>query len=581
MPTYCRVALDSPVTALDRPFDYEIPDRMAGRVDVGSVVRVVVHGRGMRAFVTELMDEPAVAKTRPLSTLVSPEPLFTQHEIDLARWVAHRYIVPLGLVLHDSVPGRFSTTSDGSLRRKPPRTERPDWMKVPQGERVCLLPPSTAAEIDAIAHLVGESAASGGRSLVICPRTDVAERVAEAIDGATVAHGDDRPADRAEAWAAARDGRTWVVVGARAALFVPLPDLRLVAVLGAHDRSLKSERAPRVHATVVAAERARHAGAMFVVSSPAPPPEFAHGAAWIGAKRADLRPETVRPRAGPVTDRLVDVVRSAIDRGEDALVFAGRLGGALRLRCKDCGWAPLCPKDGRPFSIERGGLVCRSCGTSTTVPDVCGSCGGMLSERGWGHDRVARELDRIGFGAPVERFVRGDVAEPRDYPAVVVGTLAAAHAIGRAGSVCVADLDQLLMRPDFRASEIALQTLYELAAVLAPGGRFLVQTREPEHHTVQAFVRQSYRYFFDREIATRGEMGYPPFGAVVRVGTDAVGDLSAAVGDAGMVIGSVERGGKASALVRGPDLERMLAGLRAFSSKHPRAKIDVDPVDIV
>ncbi len=575
---FCRVALDSPVGALDRAFDYAIPERMLGRVEVGSVVRVVVHGRGMRAFVTDLLDAPAVAKTRPLSQLVSPTPLFTASEIELARWTARRYIVPVGLVLHEAVPGRFSTGDDERIYPRPGRTKPPPWMKPLSTDRVCLLPPSAEAEIEAVAHLAGSTE---GRTLVICPRTDVAERVAAAIEGAVVAHGEDRPSERAEAWAAARDGRASVIVGSRSSLFVPIPDLSLVVVMGAHDRSLKAERAPRLYATVVAGERARRAGATFVVSSPAPPLEFAHRAAWIGAKRTDLRPEVVRPRKGPVTDRLIDVVASAIERGEDALVFAGRRGEALRLRCRDCGWTPVCPKDGTPMATRAGVLVCRTCGASSAVPDDCGSCGGQLSERGWGHERIARELDRAGFPAPVLRMVAGEIPTERPRPAVIVGTLAAAYAAGRVGSVCVADLDQLLMRPDFRASEHALQTLCELATVLMPGGRFLVQTREPEHHAVQSFVRQSYRFFFDREIETRREMNYPPFGAVVRIETDAVDALRDALHGRATVIGSLERRGEPSALVRAADLDPLLEPLRAFSRKHPRAKIDVDPVDVV
>ena len=81
---------------------------MLGRVAVGSVVRVVLHGRNMRAFVVELLDEPDVAKPRPLSSFVSADPIFDAETIALARWTARRYVAPLGVVLHDAVPGRFS-----------------------------------------------------------------------------------------------------------------------------------------------------------------------------------------------------------------------------------------------------------------------------------------------------------------------------------------------------------------------------------------------------------------------------------------------------------------------------------------
>jgi primosomal protein N' len=219
-----------------------------------------------------------------------------------------------------------------------------------------------------------------------------------------------------------------------------------------------------------------------------------------------------------------------------------------------------------------------------SAPDVCLTCGGRLSERGWGHDRIAREIEKAGFAAPVIRLVAGDVPErPGDTPVVVVGTIAAAHAWGAVGAVCVADLDQLLVRTDFRAAEFALQTLHELAALVDDGGRFLVQTREPEHHVVQAFTRGSYRYFLDRELPLREETSYPPFGAVVRAETD--GSLTEALSRVvepagGRVLGSVVRRGRRHTLIRAPKLAPLLEPLRAFALAHPRVKIDVDPVDL-
>ena len=149
--------------------------------------------------------------------------------------------------------------------------------------------------------------------------------------------------------------------------------------------------------------------------------------------------------------------------------------------------------------------------------------------------------------------------------------------------MCVADLDQLLGRPDFRASEIALQTLHEVARSLTPTGRFLVQTRETEHHVVQAFTRGSYRYFLDRELVVREEAGYPPYGVVVRadLGPGDLEGLARAVDTTGArVVGAVPRKNRTLALVRGPELEPLLDPLREFSRAHTRSKLDIDPVDI-
>lgn len=593
MSSFARVAIDSPVQALDRSFDYSVPDRLADRITVGSVVRVVLHGRNVRGFVTELLNEAAVAKTRPISSLVGSDPIFTPETIELARWTARRYVVPLGLVLHDAVPGRFSTPSAPSASQVP-RTDRPGWFTsdvrriVSQAEETCVVLPAPADEIDLVAHAAGEAAALGRRTLVVCPRVDVAEAISRAVPKSALIHGDQRPSDRAESWAASRDGRVDVVVGGRSALFVPMSDLGLVVVASAHDRSLKSERAPRLHALQVARRRAEKASAAMIACSTAPPLELATpGTSWVVGKRGPVRPETARPRKGPITPRLLEVVRSTIESGRDVLVFAGRRGGTLRLRCADCGWSPTCEHCGVGLALNKAAgetvLACRVCGSSSGVVDECGSCGGRLSERGWGHERVARELERAQPGAPVVPVVAGTEVAPRSGPVILVGTIAAAHSSAGVGAVCVADLDQLLGRPDFRAAEYALQTLHDLTAVLEPEGRFLVQTREPDHHVVQSFTRGSYRYFLDRELPFRQETGYPPFGTVVRVELPEgvigeLGDLLAPVG--GRVVGAVTRRGRQTALVRAPKLDPLLDPLRAFALAHPRTKIDVDPVDV-
>ena len=145
-----------------------------------------------------------------------------------------------------------------------------------------------------------------------------------------------------------------------------MPDLRLIVVASAHDRSLKSERAPRLHALVVARQRARLAEAAFVATSPAPPVDLAaDDGLRIETRRGTVRPEIARPRKGPVTPRLLEVVRSALEAGKDALVFAGRRGGALRLRCDDCGWTPECPSCGVGLALERRDRTKRP-----RVPDV-------------------------------------------------------------------------------------------------------------------------------------------------------------------------------------------------------------------
>jgi primosomal protein N' (replication factor Y) len=540
-----------------------------------------------------------------VSALVSQEPLFSAATIATARWIAHRYGATLGAVLHHASPGRFSAPPAAASQAPAslPEDEGLSWLDAPiegaiaKRKPAVVVAPTFAHELEAMRAAV---AGCGGHALIVAPRTSLVAQAAAAIPGSVAMHGDMRPAARARAWAMARDGGAPVVVGSRAAVLAPVSSLGLVAVVAAHDRNHKEERSPRLHALWTAMRRARDEGAAFVASSPAPPLDLtgprAARFAWLGSRRERERgvhTEISSPRGGPLTARLVEAVREAVSAGGDALVFVARRGTALRVRCAECGWYPRCDACGTGLAMfqdaERRVLRCRSCGTPKQPPAVCPDCGSAkLGGVGWGSERLAHALAALDLAAPV---IRADSLAPletgRPRPAIVVGTQTAIYALepGPVRAVCVADLDQLLGFPDFRASEHAFQTLQELAALASPDGRFLLQTREPEHHAVQAFTRRSFRYFASRELPLRRAAGYPPFGEVVRVDLDpaSASDLDAAARAAGgsMVGPLVRPDGRAAALVRVPDVETLLGLLREFRAKHPSARADVDPVDVL
>jgi primosomal protein N' len=111
-----------------------------------------------------------------------------------------------------------------------------------------------------------------------------------------------------------------------------------------------------------------------------------------------------------------------------------------------------------------------------------------------------------------------------------------------------------------------------------------VQTRESEHHGVQAFVRRSFTFFADRELPLRREAGYPPFGDVVLAETTAedsreLADLMRS--SRATVLGPLEGAKGARLLIRAPDVEPLLGPLREFAASHRGVRVDVDPVDVI
>ena len=95
--------------------------------------------------------------------------------------------------------------------------------------------------------------------------------------------------------------------------------------------------------------------------------------------------------------------------------------------------------------------------------------------------------------------------------------IAKGHDFPRVTLVGVISADVGLGLADFRAAERTFQLLTQVAGRAGRGertGEAIVQTLYPEHYSIQLACRQDYPAFFERELAYRRGMRYPPFVAL-------------------------------------------------------------------
>ena len=87
-------------------------------------------------------------------------------------------------------------------------------------------------------------------------------------------------AQRNHQWALAADGSADIVLGARSAIFAPIPDdrLGLIVVDEEHEGSYKQDQTPRYHGRDVAIRRAQIAGCPVLLGSATPSLESWHNA---------------------------------------------------------------------------------------------------------------------------------------------------------------------------------------------------------------------------------------------------------------------------------------------------------------
>lgn len=575
------VAVDVPLSHLDHPFDYLVPDRLDAEAVPGCRVRVRFRGKLVDGFLLERMSVSEFpGNLMWIERVLSPEPVLSPGLLELARSVAQRYAGTLCDVLDLVVPPRHAKVEKETPREAEPSPECPQapaWGRYQHGLPFLAavragkparavwqaLPgedwPARLAEAAATAASVGKSA------VVVAPdhrdvqrlRAACAQLVGER--GVVALEAEAGPAERYRRWLAVHRGAVRVVVGTRAAMFAPVHDLGLVVVWDDGDEMHSHPKAPYPHARDVLTHRAHAAGAGLLVGGFARTAEAALlvESGWahdVVAGRDEVRGWAPRvtaigeddtqlardpaARAARLPSVAFEAARAALRVGAPVLVQVPRRGYIPALACGDCRESARCRRCAGPLALPGGSTdgsprpaVCRWCGAAEAA-FRCPSCGSRrLRAVAVGAARTAEELGRAVPNVPVRTSHGGEsIDSVAEEPALIVSTPGTEPiAEGGYGAALLLDGGTLLARPDLRASEQALRRWFSAASLVRPakdGGRVVVMA-DSSLQPVQALVRWDPCWFASLELAGRAELGFPPAARVAAVdgSPDAVAEL--------------------------------------------------------
>lgn len=112
-----------PVAAGEDPagqtFTYEVPERLAGRLQPGHLVWAPFRGRRVQAIVLRIHDTTPEFDTREIHSLVWAQPLLNAAQLALAHWLADYYLAPLIEALRLMLPAGLSQRGRTILARTP------------------------------------------------------------------------------------------------------------------------------------------------------------------------------------------------------------------------------------------------------------------------------------------------------------------------------------------------------------------------------------------------------------------------------------------------------------------------------
>ncbi|MBO4665792.1 MAG: primosomal protein N' [Paludibacteraceae bacterium] len=559
-------------------YTYSVPDDLS-LPKPGTRVVVPLMNKLVRGVVLRERTEPVSpewkAKIRPLKEVVDSAPVVTREQLALWQWMSSYYMCTLGEVMSAALPGgldqrlvsppkRHRTVLKpytGSIEPAHELTSAQQksvdeiecfWHK---GKRIVLLHGVTSSgKTDIYIHLIQEQLAVGKNVLYLVPEIALTTQLTTRLqrifgDQLLVYHSRFTDAERTELYhAAAATDSPHVVLGARSAVFLPIPDLGLIIVDEEHETSYKQEEpSPRYHARAAAIVLAQEHDAKVLLGTATPSIESyylaekgTYGLVTLSERFAGLQLPQItlvdlknqykrREMYGHLSDPLVEKIRQTLADKKQVILFQNRRGYAPQLLCTSCGKPPRCVQCDVPLTLHLRDhrMRCHYCGYHTPVPAVCPECGGALQIQGFGTERVEDEIQQL---FPEARVLRMDLDTTRSRASyeeiihafsqhecdILIGTQMVTKGLhfDDVRLVAVLNADPLLNMPDFRSYERAFQMLEQVAGRAGrkeEQGEVIIQTFDPNNAVLQFLTTHDYLGLYQQQLAERKTFNYPPF----------------------------------------------------------------------
>lgn len=326
----------------------------------------------------------------------------------------------------------------------------------------------TEVYMQAVAHVL----AQGRQAIVLVPEIALTAQLVQRFVARfadyrlSLVHSRLSLGERYDTWRRARAGQLDIMLGARSALFAPLPNIGLIVLDEEHDGSYKQD--PRTylpqnyHAREVAMEMMRLQAGTVILGSATPDVTTMYRAeqgefrllslpSRVLAHRAEIEQQAHQLHLNQVTyetetDANPDIVstglppvhvvdmrqelmagnRSIFSRQlqenlervlkaeQQAILFLNRRGTATFVMCRDCGLILACPNCEMPLTYHEGQalLTCHYCGHREPNPTTCPQCHGTrIKYFGSGTQRLDQWVNQL---FPQARVLRWDQDTARD-----------------------------------------------------------------------------------------------------------------------------------------------------------------------
>ena len=561
MSKYVEVVFNSPAAG---SFTYAVPENM--QLTTGMRVSAPFGRRKMTGFVVAELSDPGETdfEIKPVERAVDKQPLFGEEEVRLARWLADMYFCSEGEALSIMLPGgrreskipafdEFNMPPAGEINLSEEQKQAIDGILGGEQSIYYLYGITGSGKTEVFLRTAGKIIEDGGGVIYLVPEISLTHQLTEDVmrrfgSSVAVLHSALTPSQKLVEWQKIRSGEARFVIGARSAVFAPVPNLGLIIIDEEHEGAYKSGSKPRYHARQVAMHRANSTGARLIMGSATPSIEawhlvksgsikgFSLGKRLSGGSVPSIELIDMKKYSTCISKPLEEAVRQTAEEGRQTILFLNRRGFSYFFHCRSCGYESRCRNCSVSLTYHknRNRLVCHYCGYSEQPRDVCPECGSLdVGYSGFGTEMIENELNNLFPDLRIERVDTDSVKQKgslrdrldrfrKGEIDILLGTQMVAKGLNFPGVKLVGIVlaDTALHLPDFRAHERTFNLIVQVAGRAGryfPDGKVMIQTYKPENEAVSLAASGTIDTFYERELEIRRALDFPPFGRLFRL----------------------------------------------------------------
>jgi len=532
---------------------------------MGVRVEAYLKKRKMTGWVISSSSETPPYKVRELERIVDKEPVFAEEQLELARWLSRFYLCSLGEALFTLLPGgRIEKELPALAAAETPEPEAIRNLTEEQKQALDQLSVNPrgywyiqgitgSGKTEIYLRMADQMLEQGKGVIYLVPEISLTHQMVDRLkhrygDRMALLHSHLTPSQRLKQWKRIRKGEALFVLGARSAVFAPLPEIGLIILDEEHETSYKAGSTPRYHGRQVAMYRCTRHNGLLIMGSATPSLEawslmeqgslnrlrLTQRAAGGGMPKIDI--VDMKKEEGILSRQLIRDIREVTAQDGQVILFLNRRGFSYHFHCKSCSYELHCRQCSIPmtFHKDRNRMVCHYCGYQQPPPSRCPDCGSMdIGYTGFGTEQIEDEVERLFPDLGVVRLDR-DKAEKKGVSKqiladflkkkykILLGTQMVAKGLNFPSVKLVGIIlaDTTLNLPDFRSPERTYGLVTQVAGRagrFSPDGRVVLQTFRPDSPALKAAAMNMQEEFYRMEWETRKMLQFPPAARLIRL----------------------------------------------------------------